>query len=202
MNTAVVSPVIWQSGLGLPYFFSEILDRKWLRAMQSTCAVSLLKFWMHQTFSARAGEFSSSCTLNPTNPGLRRMDSRTGSLRGFIFHMETCDMRGARCVRVHFPARQAVGSDLLPESAIPYKRRQQASREQLLPRSWHSKCAPGFSILLLLQMHPQRQTCSPSLQVWMAPSHGGHTLLLSGDVGVTEESGVSQHRLYILAPGA
>lgn len=86
VNTAVVPPIIWQSGQGLLYLFSEIsLNRNWLHAMRSTCIVSLLKFWMHQTFNTSAGEFSSSCTLNPTNPALQCMASRRGSPRGSIF---------------------------------------------------------------------------------------------------------------------
>lgn len=46
-------------------------------------------------------------------------------------------------------------------SAIPYKPRQQASREWLLPCSWHSKCAPGFGILLLLQTASQEANVFP-----------------------------------------
>lgn len=52
--------------------------------MQSMCAVSLFIFWMCQTSSTWADEFSSSCTFNITNPALLCTDSRMGRLRGFI----------------------------------------------------------------------------------------------------------------------
>lgn len=96
------------------------------------------------------------------------------------------------CVWVHFSAHQAVGSDLLSGFLQSLtKLCQQASSEWLLPCSWHSRCAPCFSILLLLQRHPQ---------VWMAPSHGDCILLLSRGAGSTEESGSSQYLQDVQVP--
>lgn len=77
-----------------------------------------------------------------------------------------CYARGLLCVSPFLCTSSSWVRSTGRISAIPYKHCQQASRQRLLPCSWHSRSAPGFSLLLLLQRHPQ---------VWMAPSRRLHT---------------------------
>ena len=106
----------------------------------------------------------------------------------------------ARCVRVHFPAHQAVRSDLLPDFlqflTNPVSNLVESGS---CPTAGTVNVLQASAFCCFCKLHPQRQMRSPSPQVWMAPSRGGHTLLLSGDVGGTEESGFSQYLQYGLA---
>lgn len=104
---------------------------------------------------------------------------------------EVCYACGLLCVSPFSSTSSSWVRSTARISVIPYKHCQQASREWLLPCSWHSRCAPGCSILLLLQRPPQ---------VWRAPSHGDYILLLSRGVGGTEESGFSQYLQDVWAP--